>query len=116
MSLAIVTDGVGTEDGHFPAAESDSTPRSVAFRTDFRRAARTIGPIVLADIVALVSAGLFTQAALSLLYPAAAHAVGWIMGALVSLLLIPAYMLGDLYSGVWVHVVVELRQLTIVST
>src|SRR5207253_2575578 len=69
------------EDGHLPASESDSTPRSVAFGIDLRRAVRTIGPIVAADVIGLVTAGLLTQTVLLLIYPAAAQAVGWVAAA-----------------------------------
>ena len=40
------------EDGHLPASDSDSTPPSVAFGTDFRRSVRTLGPVVASDVVA----------------------------------------------------------------
>ena len=103
-------------DGHLPAAEADSTPGAVAFRTVLRRSARTLAPILVADLVALLCAGLLTEAILAIVYPPAALAMGWGIASVALLPLVLAYAIGGLYSEVWVHVVIELRQLTLTTT
>src|SRR5204863_5486714 len=46
-----------------------SVPNSVAFATVFGRAARTLAPILIADVCALTLAGLIAHFAFSRLYP-----------------------------------------------
>ena len=105
-----------------PAAEAqsatravESTPDSAAFILHFGRSLRTAAPLAAADALALVAAGLTTQVVLSLLgiNPAA------VLGAAAPLALLPllvAFWLCGLYSEVWIHPAVELRQATHVST
>jgi Undecaprenyl-phosphate galactose phosphotransferase WbaP len=91
-----------------------SVPDSVAFATVCGRAARTLAPILLADVLALTLAGVVAQFLFSRIYPTPAAHVGWI-AALGLLPLVLAYALSDLYSQIWVHPVVELRHLTHVN-
>src|SRR5665213_142121 len=76
-----------------------------------RRVMRTTAPLLAADVLGLMLAGLVARAALLLALPDAGTALGWT--APVALLpVLFAYWLSDLYAEVWVHPVVELRQLT----
>ena len=83
--------------------------------TRFRRALRTRSPFVLADVAALVLAGLAAQGLMRLIYPPAAACLGP-AAPLALLPLIAAYALSALYSEIWVHPVLEFRQLTHIST
>src|SRR3954470_10123076 len=89
-----------------------SVPDSVALATIFGRAFRTMAPIVIGDMLALLIAGMVAQLVFGRIYPDAASHIGWI-AALLPLVL--AYWLSDLYSQIWVHPVVELRQITHVN-
>ncbi len=95
--------------------ESWTTPDSTALSMVFRRCVRTTAPFVIADLMALTLSGLIAQVMCSLWYPTAAQCVGS-AAAVVLYPLIAAYWLSDLYSEIWVHPVIELRQLTHIST
>lgn len=88
---------------------------AASWSTQFRRALRTRGPFVLADVAALALAGLMAQGLMVWLYPPAAACLGP-AAPLALLPLIAAYALSALYSEIWVHPVVEFRQLTHIST
>lgn len=97
------------------AAEGRSVPDWTAHSIAGMRMLRTLSPIVLADAVALVAAGITVQLILFRLLPSAAQ----IMGHAAPFALLPliiAYWLHDLYAEVWAHPVVEFRQLTHVTT
>jgi Undecaprenyl-phosphate galactose phosphotransferase WbaP len=96
-------------------AGSRTAPDSVALRKVFWRSVRTVGPLVVSDLLALSLVGLFARAALALEYPPAAPFAAWV-GVLALLPLIFAYWVNGLYSEVWAHPVVEFRQLTHIST
>jgi len=78
------------------------------------RTFRTLLPIVMADALALSLSGLLVQSVLSRIFPAAAHIIGG-AAPLALLPLIITYWLNDLYAEIWVHPVVEFRQLTHVT-
>jgi Undecaprenyl-phosphate galactose phosphotransferase WbaP len=81
----------------------------------FRRSLRMRLPFVAADLLALSLSGLFAQLAMHLVAPAAAAYVGpWAAVALLPL--VAAYCLSALYSEIWVHPVIEFRQLTHITT
>jgi Undecaprenyl-phosphate galactose phosphotransferase WbaP len=83
--------------------------------THLRRSLRTAAPLVFADAVALILAGVLAQLAIGKLYPSAAPYLGG-LAAVALLPLMAAYWLSDLYSEVWVHPVVEFRQLTRITS
>jgi Undecaprenyl-phosphate galactose phosphotransferase WbaP len=97
-------------------SEGWSTPGREAISASFRRTLRTIVPFVASDVLGLVLSGLTAQGVMSLVYPPAAQRVGWIAAAVVLLPLLAGYWLSALYSEIWVHPVVEFRQLIIVNT
>src|SRR5690554_6513966 len=95
--------------------EGSSLPDSTALSMSARRLLRTTAPFFLADATVLALAGCCATAALWLVDPVAAQAIGWL--APVTLLPMMAfYWLAGLYSELWVHPVIELRQLTYVNT
>ena len=65
-------------------------------------------------MLALTLAAIVAHFLFSRIYPIPAAHVGW-FAALGLLPLVLAYALSDLYSQIWVHPVVELRQLTHVN-
>jgi Undecaprenyl-phosphate galactose phosphotransferase WbaP len=103
-------------DAHLPDADANSIPQAVAVRTAMIRWVRTTAPFVVSDVVALLLAGILTQAFVHFVYPPAAHLLGWRVAPLCLLPLSIAYATGGLYSAVWTHVVIELRQLSHLTT
>jgi Undecaprenyl-phosphate galactose phosphotransferase WbaP len=97
-------------------SEGWSAPDRQTLSLSFRRTFRTIAPFVASDVLGLVASGLFVQAVMSWLYPAAAATIGWWVAPVVLLPLLAGYWLSALYSEIWVHPVVEFRQMTIVNT
>jgi Undecaprenyl-phosphate galactose phosphotransferase WbaP len=96
-------------------AEDGSIPQPEAVRCAFWRSFWTLAPLVLSDAAALAAAGSIAQGVLWFAYPPAAVAVGWFTPLLLLPLMI-AYWFGDLYCEIWVHAVVELRQLSRFTT
>ncbi len=94
-------------------ADGRSLPDSVALWTIFWRVTRTMGPILVADIVAAILTALFARTVLAFFFGASASA--W-AAPLALLPLFIAWWLGGLYSQIWVHPAVELKQLTHVTT
>ncbi len=86
-----------------------------AISTSFRRWVWTVTPFILSDMVALSACGVISQALFWILFPHAARVLGW-HSAIALLPMIAAYMMGGLYSEIWVHPVIELRQLTHLNT
>jgi Undecaprenyl-phosphate galactose phosphotransferase WbaP len=83
--------------------------------SQLRRAVRTAAPLVGADVLALVLAGMLAQVAVMNLY-GGGGTVFWGLPAFALLPLVAAYWLSDLYGEVWVHPVVEFRQLTRIAS
>ncbi len=96
-------------------AEGSSMTDSTLLSMSARRTLRTTAPFFLADIVSLMIAGVGAAGVLWLFDPIAAKAVGW-LAPLTLLPLLAFYWISGLYSEIWVHPVVELRQLTHVNT
>jgi len=99
----------------FPAAAADSMPDSAAFLRHLGRSLRTAGPLLAADAAALVAAGALAQLLLALL---GLHASA-VLGPAAPLALLPlvaGYWMCGLYSEVWVHPALELRQASHVTT
>jgi Undecaprenyl-phosphate galactose phosphotransferase WbaP len=96
-------------------AEDRSTLSAASIGVQCRRALRMRAPFLIADVLALVLAALIAQGAMWLIYPPAAACLG-LAAPLALLPLIIAYGLSALYSEIWVHPVIEFRQLTHVST
>ncbi|HYO09350.1 MAG TPA: undecaprenyl-phosphate galactose phosphotransferase WbaP [Tepidisphaeraceae bacterium] len=94
---------------------SGSRPPGDAFSSAFRRACRTAAPFIISDLAALALCGLIAQALTSLVFPEAGPVVGRVGGAALFALLV-GYWLGGIYSEIWIHPAIELRQLTHVST
>ncbi len=92
-----------------------SVPDSVAQAAVFGRCLRTIGPIVVADLVALAIAAMLGRLVLGWVMPDAGRAIGW-AAPLTLLLLVIGYWFSGLYTELWVHAAVELRQLTHVTS
>jgi len=94
---------------------ADSTPESAAFARHLRRAMTTAAPLLAADVVALALSGIFAEAVVHLV---AQHASG-IAGRVAPVVLLPlvlGYWLGGLYSEVWVHPALQLKQTTHVTS
>src|SRR6185503_8195413 len=96
--------------------EDWSTPDLQTFSRSIRRTFRTVSPFLVSDVVALALSGVIVQALLSWLYPPAARQVGWTAAPVALLPLLAGYWLSALYSEIWVHPVIEFRQMTIVNT
>jgi Undecaprenyl-phosphate galactose phosphotransferase WbaP len=92
-------------------APADSAPSAVAAW----RSVRTTAPFILADVLALALSGMIAQIIFRHLFPDAAASVRWV-APFALLPLMAAYWLNGLYSEIWVHPVIEFRQLTTVST
>src|SRR5258706_6180424 len=90
-------------------AADRSTLNCASIGAQCRRALRMRAPFVLADVLALMLSAMIAQGAMWLVYPAAAACLGP-AAALALLPLIGAYGLSALYSGIWVHPVIEFRQ------
>ncbi len=114
---AIRRQPVKTNDAHGVAlhGEAWSSTDNIALQTILRRNVRTIGPFVCGDLLALAISGLLAHLALSLIAPGSAS----VMGHAAPFALFPlvfAYWMSGLYSEIWIHPVVELKQLTHVGT
>jgi Undecaprenyl-phosphate galactose phosphotransferase WbaP len=92
-----------------------STLNELSLAGHWRRALRVRAPFVLADVAALILAATAAQWAMLVAYPPAAARLG-AMAPLALLPLLLAYGLGALYSEIWVHPVIEFRQLTHITT
>ena len=98
-----------------PACPVDSTPDSAALALQLARSLKTAAPLAAADAAALVAAGALAQALLALGGLDASAAFGP-AAPLALLPLAVGYWLCGLYSEVWIHPAVELRQATQVNT
>lgn len=115
LPVAAHAAGAGAAGAEAAAREIESIPDAAAFALHFNRSLRTAAPLAAADALAVVAAGVLTQTLLSLL---GVHASS-VLGAAAPLALLPlliGYWLCGLYSEVWIHPAVELRQATHVST
>ncbi len=84
-------------------------------RQGMLRAIRTTAPIVIADVVGLALAGIIAESLTRWLVGVQGPLHGW--GApIVMLPLLAAYWLTQLYSEIWIHPVMELRQITQITT
>jgi Undecaprenyl-phosphate galactose phosphotransferase WbaP len=105
----------GMELGAVVVEAADSTPESAAFARHVARSATTAAPLLAADVIALATSGLFAEIVVHLFAP---HASG-IAGRAAPLALLPlvlGYWLGGLYSEVWVHPALQLKQSTHVTS
>src|SRR3954464_10436014 len=96
-------------------ARLDSMPDAAAFARQLGRSFRTAAPLLAADVAALALAGTLAEAVLRLVLPH--HAP--VLGAAAPLALLPlivGYWLGGLYSEVWLHPALEMRQSTHAAT
>ena len=89
-------------------------PATAAWTTVLKRTAATLLPIVFADALALVACGAIVQLSMQFLYSEPRPLLDAPTFALLPLIV--AYWLSGLYSEIWLHSVLELRQLTHVST
>ncbi|HEV7299972.1 MAG TPA: undecaprenyl-phosphate galactose phosphotransferase WbaP [Tepidisphaeraceae bacterium] len=96
-------------------SEAWSSTDAQALRVTFRRCLRTTGPFIGADALALATCGSIAQAMMSWLAPEAAAYVG-LAAPLALLPMLVSYWISGLYSEIWVHPVIELRQLSYVTT
>jgi Undecaprenyl-phosphate galactose phosphotransferase WbaP len=115
--------GLASLDARFDAAVLSSAgieltpppPPKPAWRAVARRSVATVLPVVCADAFALVACAVLVQLATYFLHDAPRPLL--LGPAAASLLpLIIAYCLCGLYGEIWLHSVLELRQLTLVST
>jgi Undecaprenyl-phosphate galactose phosphotransferase WbaP len=89
-------------------------PGAADWKAVVRRALVTVLPLVIADAAALLGSAAAVQLSMTLLFGGEHSIVS--MATLALLPLIVAYWLSGLYSEIWLHSVLELRQLTHVST
>jgi Undecaprenyl-phosphate galactose phosphotransferase WbaP len=107
--------GIGAEEAAALPIEEDWRAHDLgSLTTLFRRSAATTMPFLLADLLALSLSGLLPLLGLRLFHVAVESAPWTAMVALLPFIL--AYWLTDLYSELWVHPVIEFRQLTRVTT
>jgi Undecaprenyl-phosphate galactose phosphotransferase WbaP len=90
-------------------------PDSISPPQAFRRGLRTAGPFVLADLTSLMIAGLCAVLAVRSISPTSYQSIGWTGPAALALLVF-VYWLGSLYTEVWIHPVVEMRQIIALSS
>ncbi len=88
-----------------------SATQATGLSVHLRRSLRTLAPFLIADLIALMISGLLGQMLLWMVSPTMAGSLGW-AAAIALWPLIPVYWLGGLYSEIWVHPVIELRQLS----
>ena len=107
-----------------PAAERDdllleggghSLPDSQALWAIFRKALQTKAPILAADFLSLAIAGIVARLIIAWAFPEAASWALW-MAPLALMPMFVGYWLTGLYTEIWVHPAVELRQLSHVTT
>ncbi len=94
------------------AATEDATwalPQE-SFKADLRRTLRTVGPFVLGDLLALLASGAIALGMLSVVWHSTWSAVH-VTGPVSLAVLMLTYLIGGLYQEMWVHPVVELRQI-----
>jgi Undecaprenyl-phosphate galactose phosphotransferase WbaP len=77
----------------------------------FLRSFRTVGPLLAGDLLALTCTGFFAQWVVGLVQGLGIHPLAWALSATLFPLVI-AYWVSGLYSEIWLHPVIELRQLT----
>jgi Undecaprenyl-phosphate galactose phosphotransferase WbaP len=92
-----------------------SAPHSAELGIIFRRAIRSVSPLVLADVLSLALCGLFAYGVLHFFYPAAA-APYRLISPVALLPLLVAYGMAGLYTEIWVHPILELRSFTHINT
>ena len=111
---ATVEPGAGATAPAAPQSIEVAPPATVAWTTILKRTVATLLPSLAADVVALVACGAVVQLSMQFLYGDARPIFGAATFALLPLVV--AYWLSGLYSEIWLHSVLELRQLTHVST
>lgn len=113
MATAAAFAGFATPSTH--GLLHDSTPDAAAFTRHFACSVRTAAPLLAADLFTLAAAGGFAELLLSIMSPGSTGLIG--PAAAIALLpLVAGYWLVGLYSEVWIHPAVELRQSTQVTT
>ncbi|MGB7161539.1 MAG: undecaprenyl-phosphate galactose phosphotransferase WbaP [Tepidisphaeraceae bacterium] len=90
-------------------------PRSVRWSVVARRTLATLAPLVAADVLALLACGMLVGVLMPMLFGSGAEPA-FHLAPFALLPLVLAYWVSGLYSDVWMHSVLELRQLTHVST
>jgi Undecaprenyl-phosphate galactose phosphotransferase WbaP len=110
-SVAVPAAAAVTSRYAFPVTAPDQT----AFAPYLIRSLKTAAPLLAADVLALAASGLAAEGVLRLVHPHGGAALGS-LAAVALLPLVLGYWLGGLYSEVWVHPAVELRQATLVTT
>jgi Undecaprenyl-phosphate galactose phosphotransferase WbaP len=90
-------------------------PDSASPAEIFRTSLRTAGPFFISDLLGLLIAGALAALAVRFIFPTTFAAIAFTAPAAVALLL-TTYWLGGLYSEVWIHPVVELRQIIAINT
>jgi Undecaprenyl-phosphate galactose phosphotransferase WbaP len=103
------------DDDLLDEGSGNSIPGSAAFAAICRRSVLMTLPIVVADLLALCAATWFAHGALHLLLPSGAAAVGW-TAPLALTPIIFGFWVSGLYTEIWVHPAVELRQMTHLTT
>ena len=93
----------------------DSTPDLTTFARHLGRSVRTSAPLLGADLASLTLAGLAAWAVLEVILPGQASLAG-LAAPLALVPVLVGYWLAGLYSEVWVHPAVEMRQTTHVTT
>jgi len=97
------------------ARRVDSNPNDAILARHFALSACTAAPLLAADLASLASAGLVARLLMPLLHLNVAASLG--RAAPVALLpLVAAYWMAGLYSEVWIHPALELRQLVRTTT
>jgi Undecaprenyl-phosphate galactose phosphotransferase WbaP len=96
-------------------SESCSTPQVIDGRVVFHRAIKTVTPLVLADVMALVLCGYAAMCVAKILFPEVAAHYGRI-APFALLPLIAVYAIAGLYTEIWVHPILELRTFSHLNT
>jgi Undecaprenyl-phosphate galactose phosphotransferase WbaP len=101
----------------YEAAEEElrSVRTSAVVWRKLRRAVRTVAPFIISDIVSLAICGFVAAWVMNSVHPAAAIETAWLAAATL-LPLIAGYWLCGIYSEIWVHPAIELRQIVHVNT
>jgi Undecaprenyl-phosphate galactose phosphotransferase WbaP len=106
--------GLGSSARSYLSAALDeprwALPDSVSPQQAFRRGLRTAGPFLLMDVTSLLIAALGATLVVRLISPSTYQSIGWTAPAAIALLVV-FYWLGSLYTEVWIHPVVEMRQI-----
>jgi Undecaprenyl-phosphate galactose phosphotransferase WbaP len=85
-------------------------PDSISPTQAFRRSLRTAGPFVLVDLTSLLISALCAALVVRWIFPGTYQSIAWSAPAALGLLIV-FYWLGSLYTEVWIHPVVEMRQI-----